>query len=1085
MTKNVKHILSAFLVLSLVLCTFAVSAESGEIVFENPLYMQETFEAVKSPLVAESGTSEAYSQYVSAKYWNGDAAENISANGGITFSTAKESLSVSSTYPISGSYIFDFDITHPDPNSLQSAIYIGVRNNRQFTDMTEYSLSSMPLDGIWLGISYTNVGIGTGIVSGSNSVCFNMGADFSDYTSFRVYDDRINNIVSYYAVNGDTSTLFATVNVSPDAESNTTTLTYSINAPGGEETYTVTVDGLISSDPAQYVYPQLQMNKYLCSLNSFAVTCQGNIDAGLTDIKITGAEVSPEISLDVKDYTIKTPSSGEITLNITGASTVKYAVMADGVPTTLLSGDNTINIAGVRVLTITADNGVTETVYTFTFIDNTHTVTLIPTYCTIEAADDDGSKTLTVMDGESAVFTVMPIAGYDFVSVSQGAVYSEKEVNLQTVGTVTVENVTSDCSFEIIFEQREPIYLTVGSAVAARGETIDIPVSIAENSGATAGAFNILYDADRLDFIGGITTGCLSVGNRGLEPTPIPGKLGFYFISRNLGQTPITDSGVLIYARFTVKDNAEDGDAPIEISLESNGTTRPEISDKDGARLVDVTNGIITFLTPDDGKHILKTAVADGIGGTVVPGGRYAEGEQISLTATAATGYTFSHWEADNGTFLSPDDATSVFVMGDSDTTATAHFKRKTFAVTTQVIGGEGGEIIPSTDLVEYGGSVTVTLNPYPGYEISAFTVNGSNKLDKLENNTYSLSSIKRDQAMVVTYTWVGADIINNIIPLRSYDVSYSNLDRTITVKASDTNTSAGFALDVADDETFGSYEKESGKNLSQGISAGRKYIVARRSAGNLQTFELYVEYAGHKYTYNVTFMFTDDPENVTVVDFAAENAYTFDVNKSAKTVKITTDRKNEYVSLSFIVPDDTQVQYELTYSSSGGTAYEEITSESYVTSSGNSGYGQLVMYRLPRSNGVTQKVAVTVSDSSKTNTYQVSIAFRYISYEADVRPDEFVPLRLSILDVDYENKVIYAEAASGITSAGFSYKLSGNPPVKFTCQSGQGLVYGDKDGYRYIVNRRVNGNKQTYKVKVFAEDGYGYSWYTVVMKYA
>ena len=68
MTKNVKHILSAFLVLSLVLCTFAVSADAGEIVFENPLYMQETFEAVKSPLVAESGTSEAYSQYVSAKY---------------------------------------------------------------------------------------------------------------------------------------------------------------------------------------------------------------------------------------------------------------------------------------------------------------------------------------------------------------------------------------------------------------------------------------------------------------------------------------------------------------------------------------------------------------------------------------------------------------------------------------------------------------------------------------------------------------------------------------------------------------------------------------------------------------------------------------------------------------------------------------------------------------------------------------------------------------------------------------------------------------------------------------------------------
>ncbi len=710
--------------------------------------------------------------------------------------------------------------------------------------------------------------------------------------------------------------------------------------------------------------------------------------------------------------------------------------------------------------------------------ENLLSVTVIPRYCSV-----DGDASVLVNYSGTASFGIIPDPGYDFVYATGGAVYTEQTIDTVRTGVLTLENVTDNTEIEIVFERRAPIELTVGSATVACGETVDIPISIGENSGAIAGSFNILYDHERLDFLGPVTTGCLSVGNRNLEMAA-PGKLGFYFISKNLGLTPLTAGGVLVYARFTVKANAPDGEEPISLSFEANGTSKPSVNDWEGARIVNSQNGVITFLTTDDGKHILKTAVAGGIGGTVSPGTRLEEGEKITLKATATTGYTFSHWEADNGEIANTQLSSTTYIMGDGPATVYAHFKLKTYNINTSVSGEEGGTISPSLDVVDYGGSVTVTLNPYPGFEVYAFTVNGKDKLSSLQNNTYTLTSVKSNQTMIVEYRWTGADIIEGITPLRAYDAVFSNTDRTITVRASNRNTSAGFALDIPGDDTIGSYVAEKNKNLSQGTRDGKKYIVARKSAGNVQNFKLFITYCGIEYTYNVTFMFTEDPDSAGVIDFASATPgkMTLDTVYYKATLKV--DRYlNDSAKFAFVVPENAHVSYEFASTTTGKTEMSVINSSDYLTVNGGS-YGNLEMISLPASNGSTQKLNVIVTNGNKVNVYTLSVSFRDLSYEGDVRPTRLIPLRLSSFSMDPENKTIYAETIEGASSAGFTFDIGGTPPTKFTTLSDYNLSYNNKNGYRYIVSKKTHGTEQTYRVKLYGEDGYEYSWYTVTMVY-
>ncbi len=1045
--------------------------------FSNPFTYTETFPISKSPLAETAGDEINYSQYTSVKYWEGSDPANLNIESGILPLKAREIYTVSTTQPVCGSYTYEFDLTHPTYNNLNSAFYIGMRSTEQFKNFGGTSFSELPADGIWFGIVNNYVGIGTGLLGGNLSKRYLMREDFSSFTHFTICDDRDNNVIYYFAENLQTqeSFLFARVDIAIDETNGTSTLTYNINTADGITMYEATVEGVVPC-AQDAVYPQIFFSKYLCNLTGFSVTSEANPDSVLTALNLTGAEISPDFSFDNTEYTLKLPRGGTVNLEVTGTPGIVYEVYIDETPVPMAFGENVISIAGAAILSVISDNGIESKAYTFTIIDNTHTVKLTPTFCTIIDADEDGTKSTNIPDGEGVSFEITPVPGYDFSSVSEGATYEN--------GVVTVDNVTADMNIDIVFVRRVPIYLTVGTVEAAQGETVDIPINIAENSGATSGAFNVLFDSCRLEYVSGVRTGCLSLGNAGLDPVPnVDGKLGFYFIARNFGQTPITAGGTLVYVRLRVKDDAPDGEAFISIVAESNESVTAGITDADGPRLLDITPGGVNCITPDDGKHIIKFAADPEGTGTVSLGGRYTEGEYVSISAKAGTGYEFSHWTSEFGSFSDPNMPSCTYTVGNSSDTVTAHFKIKTLNINTSVTGEEGGEIIPSATTINYGGSVTVTLKPMPGYEVSAFTVGGRDRLSSLVDNVYTLSNIRSNQTMVVTYRWIGTDIITGITGLRAYNVQYDNTAKTISFKASNVNTSAGFSLDIANN---GDYSPEGGKNIAIGRKDGNTYMVARRRCGNVQTFLLYINYEGYEYTYTVTAEFTDDPTSVEISDAIAYNAFSVDLDTITREIYITADKyKKDSIAFSLVLPQGTITSYNVVSSTLGGRDIYLVDSSEYINTEGLTGtYGNKQLIMVPVSNGIRQTLSVTITDDINTNEYTVYIAFRDCSYPGDVRPTELVPLRLTNYRIDTENKTIYAEAPISTNSAGFSYRINGNPPAKFTTLSGQNLMYGYSGSYKYVVNRRSFGIEQTYKVKIYGEDGYEYSWYTVTMKY-
>ena len=111
-------------------------------------------------------------------------------------------------------------------------------------------------------------------------------------------------------------------------------------------------------------------------------------------------------------------------------------------------------------------------------------------------------------------------------------------------------------------------------------------------------------------------------------------------------------------------------------------------------------------------------------GGTVIGGGGYYAGNEVTISATPAAGYDFLHWESswlENG---QTEHQEYVFLMPEENITFTAFFQLKTFTLTASA--AEGGTIEPSGEIaVDYGSDQEFIITPDTGYYISNLLING------------------------------------------------------------------------------------------------------------------------------------------------------------------------------------------------------------------------------------------------------------------------------------------------------------------------------------------------------------------------
>ncbi|MCJ7426158.1 MAG: hypothetical protein MUO17_03355 [Dehalococcoidales bacterium] len=117
---------------------------------------------------------------------------------------------------------------------------------------------------------------------------------------------------------------------------------------------------------------------------------------------------------------------------------------------------------------------------------------------------------------------------------------------------------------------------------------------------------------------------------------------------------------------------------------------------------------------PTSNKYNLTTNVSPTEGGSVLPsGGSYDPGVNVTITATANSGYVFDYWSG-SASGTSP---TTTVVM-DAHKSVTANFtpQAQTYTLTTSVSPSGAGSVSPSGGEYDAGSSVSLSATANSGY---------------------------------------------------------------------------------------------------------------------------------------------------------------------------------------------------------------------------------------------------------------------------------------------------------------------------------------------------------------------------------
>ena len=140
-------------------------------------------------------------------------------------------------------------------------------------------------------------------------------------------------------------------------------------------------------------------------------------------------------------------------------------------------------------------------------------------------------------------------------------------------------------------------------------------------------------------------------------------------------------------------------------------------------------------------------------GGTIEGAGNYEAGTTATLTATAATGYTFVNWTDATGTVVSTDAAYSFTVTADA--AFLANFELNSYAITVAANPAEGGTVTGAGNY-NHGVSATLTATANAGYTFINWTK---------DNEVVSTNA-----SYTFTVTETGAYIAN--FELNSYEIT-------------------------------------------------------------------------------------------------------------------------------------------------------------------------------------------------------------------------------------------------------------------------------------------------------------------------
>lgn len=131
-------------------------------------------------------------------------------------------------------------------------------------------------------------------------------------------------------------------------------------------------------------------------------------------------------------------------------------------------------------------------------------------------------------------------------------------------------------------------------------------------------------------------------------------------------------------------------------------------------------------------------------GGTVTGGGSYNQGQQCTVSATPATGYTFLRW-TENGSIVSTNANYTFTVTGNRN--LVAQFQQQNYTISVSANPSNGGTA-SGGGAYHYGDNCTVIATPANGYTFLSWTENGN----QVSTNTTYTFTVTGNRTLVAQF---------------------------------------------------------------------------------------------------------------------------------------------------------------------------------------------------------------------------------------------------------------------------------------------------------------------------------------------
>ena len=279
------------------------------------------------------------------------------------------------------------------------------------------------------------------------------------------------------------------------------------------------------------------------------------------------------------------------------------------------------------------------------------------------------------------------------------------------------------------------------------------------------------------------------------------------------------------------KEKGVDGKAEFEVEF-SDGTSNRFY--KDGVLMGGAYS--VQYFSIEDARTYNLNLSQEGQGAVSISKSQLKSGESATLTAQAAQGWRFDHWE-ENAQNLGTTNPLTV-TMGTQDRSIKAVFKEiPKVRVTLQILDTNGRELAPSqSQEVTSGGMVTFQVPNLVNVNFKGWKKNGQ---IVETGNTYTLSNVTQNETIQAVFE----------VPVQSLSLSFTELN--LKVGESKALPNVTVIPSNATDQTItwvsndpGTAKIENGKVV--GVSAGPVDLVASSSNQKKATLKVVVQPVKH-----------------------------------------------------------------------------------------------------------------------------------------------------------------------------------------------------------------------------------------------